>query len=206
MAKTAEGLRLAETVACRLCHDLSGPIGNLNQALEMAATDVPADNEAFALARQAAADLARRLRWCRAAWGADGPALNLASLRNLVVEPRHHLDLTGLPPDTMFAPTVARVLLNILLLAKESLPQGGRIALGGTGSDIFIAIDGPDAAWPAGTALCLVDEDAAIGAVADPRTLQMPLTALLARGLGLRLSILLGVNPGGAPPLRLSES
>ena len=203
MADSADALRLAETLAARLCHDLSGLIGSLNQALEMAAPEVPTDNEAFALARQAAGSLARRLRWRRAAWAENGPALDIAALRNLTSE--LEIDLAGLAPDSLFAPPMARVLLNILLLARESLPRGGRIALSGTAADVFIAIDGPTASWPAGTALCLVDEGAAMAAVSDPTTLQMPLTALLARRFGLRLSMLLGVNAGDPPPLRLSE-
>jgi hypothetical protein len=44
--------------------------------------------------------------------------------------------------------------------------------------------------------------------VADPRRLQAPLTALLARGLGLRLSMLMPAGPIGdaevSPPLLLS--
>ena len=44
--------------------------------------------------------------------------------------------------------------------------------------------------------------------LADPRRLQGPLTALLARGLGLRLSMLMPAGPMGdaevLPPLLLS--
>ena len=204
MADKSDTLRLAEAVAARLCHDLGGPIGSLNQALELAAADVPAGNEAFALAREAAGDLVRRLRWRRAAWAPDCPALDVNGLRDLVANPL--VDLAGVPPDTVFAPPMVRLLLNVLLMATESLPRRGRIAIAGSAGDVFIAIDGPNAAWPAGMACYLVDEDAAWDAVADPRTLQAPLTALLARGLGLRLSMLLGPHTAGPPVLRLSET
>lgn len=204
MAVETNALRLAEIVAARLCHDLSGPIGSLNQALELAAADLPAESEAFALARQAAADLARRLRWRRAAWGSDGPSLDVAGLRAIATEPRTKLDLSGVSASAFFARPMARALMNLLLLANEGLPRGGRVALSGSGADVFVAIDGPNAAWPPGLALCLADENAAMAAMTDPRTLQMPLTVLLIRDLGLRLSILLGAGPG-VPPLRLSE-
>ena len=205
MAARAEALRLAEATATRLCHDLSGPIGSLNQALELAAMELSAESEAFALARQAAGELARRVELVRAAWGADGPSAGLADLRSLATGLRAELDLTGVAAGAVFPRPAARVLLNLLLLANESLPKGGRIALSGSPTDLFVAIEGPGAHWPAGLALCLVDEDAAMAAIADPRTLRMPLTALLARDLGFRLSVLF-VGPKGMPaPLRLSE-
>jgi histidine phosphotransferase ChpT len=204
MANEKDVLRLAEMLASRLCHDLSGPIGSLNQALELAASDVPSDNEAFALAREAAAELAKRLRWRRAAWGWGGPSLDMAGLRAVAAGLRGALEPGVLPATTIFAPPMSRALLNLLLLADETLPRGGRIALSGSSADLFIAIDGPGAAWPAGLARCLADEGAAMAAIADPGTLQMPLTVLLCRSLGLRLSMLLGAGPG-VPPLRLSE-
>ncbi len=206
MAARAEALRLAEAAATRLCHDLSGPIGSLNQALELAAMELSAQCEAFTLARQAAAELAHKIRLLRAAWGGDGPALDLTGLRSLAAGLRAELDLTGVPADTVFSPPMARVLLNVLLLANESLPTGGRIALSGTATDVFVAIEDLNAAWPPGLPLCLADEDAAMAAISNPRTLQMPLTALLAHGHGLRLSVLLGGPKGVPAPLRLSES
>jgi histidine phosphotransferase ChpT len=206
MAASAEARRLAETLAARLCHDLGGPIGSLNQALELAALELSHQSEAFVLARHAAAELAHKIRLMRAAWGAGGAEMGLDALKGFVKGLRAAVDLAALEPSTLWSPAMARVLLNVLLLANESLPRGGRIALSGNAADIFVAIDGPTAAWPAGLALCLSQEAAALAAVADPRTLQVPLTALLAFGLGLRLSILLGGAKGAVPPLRLSES
>lgn len=205
MAVRAQALRLAEVAATRLCHDLSGPIGSLNQALELATMDLSVQSEAFALARKAAAELSHRIRLLRAAWGADGQGLDLPGLRSLAAGLRVDLDLSGMPVNAALSPSMARVLLNVLLLANESLPRGGRIALSGGPKDTFATIEGPNAAWPAGLPLCLADEDAAMAAISDPRTLQMPLTVLLAHGLGLHLSALLG-GPAGLPfPLRISE-
>ena len=123
---------------------------------------------------------------------------------------RVRLDLTGLVPGSAFPPPAARVILNLVLLAAESLPGGGTVALSGSSADsILVTIAGPRAAWPAGFATWLHDESAAWEAmVADPRRLQAPLTALLARGLGLRLSMLMPAGPVGdaevSPPLLLS--
>ena len=96
-------------------------------------------------------------------------------------------------------------MLNLLLLAAESLPGGGIVALSGSPADsIVVTISGPRAAWPAGLGAWLTDEAAAWEAMlADPRRLQAPLTALLARGHGLRLSMLMPAGAGGeAEPCR----
>jgi len=201
MADRAEALRIAEVLAARLCHDLAGPAGSLTQALDL----VGGNDEGLALARQAAAELARRVKLLRAAWTQDGPALSLPMLRDMVPE-RLSLDLFGLPGDSVFQPPMARMVLNLILLAQESLPTGGLVSLYGTDTDLTVTIAGPKASWPPGLALCLVDLDAAMAALADPRTLQMPLTALLASGLGVRLSMLMSARNGTPPPLRLSIS
>ena len=204
MATHAEALRLAETLAARLCHDLGGPIGSLNQALELAALELAHQSEAFALARQAAAELAHRRRSMRAAWGAEGGPLDLEALKGFARASRAEVDLRGLDPDIVLPAAMGRLLLNVLLLANDSLPHGGRIALSGSAADLFVGIEGPHAGWPVGLALCLTDPAVAMNTVGDPRSLQMPLTALLAFGLGLRLSLLLGGRAGAVPPLRLS--
>jgi len=195
-----ETLRLAELLCARLCHDLSGPLGALIGVLEVARDEQP-DSETLALAEDTAVELAQRLKLLRAAWGHDSDDLDVARLRGfadcLSSSRRVRLDLAGLESDAVFAPPVGRIVLNLVLLAAESLPGGGIVALSGAPADnILVTISGPRAAWPAGFAICLNDETAAWEAIlADPRRLQGPLTALLARGLGLRLSMLM---PAGA--------
>ena len=195
-----ETLRLAELLCARLCHDLSGPLGALIGVLEVARGEQP-DSETLALAEDTAVELAQRLKLLRAAWGHDSDDLDAARLRGfadcLSSSRRVRLDLAGLESDAVFAPPVGRIVLNLVLLAAESLPGGGIVALSGAPADnILVTISGPRAAWPAGFAICLNDETAAWEAIlADPRRLQGPLTALLARGLGLRLSMLM---PAGA--------
>ena len=207
LAERADMQRLAMQLCARLCHDLSGPIGTLQQTLELIQGG-PDDTEALSLAREAARTLIARLRLLRTAWGPDTVPLDLPALRGfaegLPAEPPVRLDFAGLGEATVFPPATGRVILNLLLLARESLPKGGRIALSGEADDVFIIIEGPRAAWPAGLPLCAASADTARAACLDARTLQMPLTTLLAHAAGLRLSVLMSAAPGGAPPLRLS--
>jgi len=208
-----ESLRLAELLCARLCHDLSGPLGALVGVLEIARDEQP-DSETLVLAEDTAVELSQRLKLLRAAWGQDQDDMDMVRLRGLAdslsSSRRVRLDLAGLESDAVFPAPVARIVLNLLLLAAESLPGDGIVALSGAPADsILVTISGPRAAWPPGFAICLNDEAAAWEAVlADPRRLQAPLTALLARGIGARLSMLMPAGAMGdaevSPPLLLA--
>lgn len=210
----SEPLRLAELLCARLCHDLSGLLGALIGVLEIAREEQPG-NETVALAEETAVELGQRLKLLRAAWGQESEELDLPRLQSLAnslsASRRLRLDLAGLEPGSVFPPAMARLVLNVLLLAAESLPGGGVVALSGVPSEhVLVTISGPRAAWPAGFGTCLVDETAALeAALSRVRGLQAPLTALLARGLGYRLSLLMpgiGGDADASPPLLLSRS
>ena len=213
MTGMSERLRLAELLSARLCHDLSGPLGALIGVLEIAREEQPG-SEALALAEEAAVELAQRLKLLRGAWGEDAEELGVDLLRGLAdslsASRRVRLDLAGLQPEAVFPPPAARVLLNLLLLAAESLPGGGIVALSGSPSHhILVTISGSRAAWPAGLGAWLADDAAAWDAVtAGARQLQGPLSVLVARTHGYRLSLLMPSGLAGdqaaAPPLLLT--
>jgi len=213
VTSTSNALRLAELLCARLCHDLSGLLSSLIGVLEIAREE-QADSETLTIAEDTAVELGERLKLLRAAWGQDAEDLDLIQLQNfadgLTTSRRLRLDLGGMEPEAVFAPPAARVILNVLLLAAESLPGGGIVALSGSpDSHIVVTLAGPRAAWPAGFGACLIDETAAwVAATAGPRGLQAPLTALIAREHGFRLSLLMAAGPGAdgdaLPPLLLS--
>ena len=101
---------------------------------------------------------------------------------------------------------MARLLLNVLMLGVESLPGGGTLACARQpDGDIVIRITGPRAAWPDGLASCLTDPAAAARMLQDPRSVQAPLTALLASRPGPRLTMLFSAGVADpAPPLLIS--
>ena len=154
MTGTTEELRLAELLCARLCHDLSGPLGALIGVIDIAREEHP-NSETVALAEETADGLAQRLKLLRAAWGQDGEELNTERLRgfadSLSSSRGVHLDLAGLQHNAAFPPEAGRVILNLLLLAAESLPGGGVVALSGSPDDrVLVTISGARAAWPRG--------------------------------------------------------
>ena len=207
-------LRLAELLAIRLCHDLSGPLGTLMGTLELVADDPAMAAEALPLAGEVSVALGRRLRLFRAAWGGATPSLSVAEFAALVEgmqTRRSRFDLSGLDPAGRFSPAAARLALNVALLAAEALPVGGAAMLAGDpAGDVLVAIDGRRAAWPAGFTASLGDPSLAWQAlrgaegVDGARGLQGWLTALIARSSGLRLSFLVAATAEAAPPLLLN--
>jgi histidine phosphotransferase ChpT len=211
--RMSNALRLAELLAARLCHDLGGLAGPLAGTFELQAAGQVSPVEALATANEVALDLTRRVRLLRAAWGGDAAPMGPSRLRELAMgAPRANelrLDLSAVPASIMFSNDMARVLLNIVLLAGESLPRGGTLAFVDAGDGQVLAVlTGPRAAWPAGFAAVIADEAAAWDAVSEPRALLAPLTALLARSLGIRLSLLLpaGTRQRRRPPLLIAPA
>jgi histidine phosphotransferase ChpT len=205
-----DGIRLAEVLAARLCHEFGGPLGTVAAALEIARGDADTAPEAIAHAGEAATAMTARLRLVRAAWAGGVDDLDVAGL---------HVLCGGLPsqvavdPDGLatarFLPPAARLVLNVVLLAADCLPRGGRISLGAAGpSATLVVLHGRDAAWPAGFSAWIADPASAwrAASTAGPRTLQGPLTALLAHLAGARLSFAFGRDPEGAPPLLMQVS
>jgi histidine phosphotransferase ChpT len=203
----ADPLQLAELVCARFSHDVSGLLGSLNGVLELAVEAPGQATEEVALASKAAAELVARLRLLRAAWGGVSEPMDLdtlrAQMRGLDGGHRMRLDLDGLADRTVFAPPMARLILNVVMLARDAMPRGGVLTLSGDPANHIVAqIVGPDAAWPKGFALCIADEPRAWTALGNPRELQAPLTAIIARAIGIRLSWMMAAGPtaGGAPP------
>jgi histidine phosphotransferase ChpT len=208
MPVLGDTIRLVELICARLCHDLGGLIGTVGNAIDMVDEEAGGENEVVAFASSAAKALVERLRLMRAAWGPEADPLPLPKLFALVTSPlaarRIVFDAGALPVACVFPAPTARVLLNLILLAADSLPRGGTIVLLGEPDDLIVRIDGPGGGWPAGLAGVMGDEDAAIAALTGVRSVQMPLTALLALSRALRLSPILG--PRGVEAVRLQPA
>jgi histidine phosphotransferase ChpT len=204
-------LVFAQTMATRLCHDLAGMLGAVTGALEMINEDPAMTADALPVATDAASVLSQRLRLMRTAWGAPGEQFTTAELcemaRGLPLGRRMSVSLDGLAPDRVLSAAGGQIVLNMLILAVESLGGTGSVtAIGERTGDIVIRIDGPRATWPAGFGAMLADQAQAEAASrkAGPRHMQASYTALLAHNAGMTVSMLLAPGDDAAPPMLLS--
>ncbi len=203
------GLRFAECLVTRLCHDLSGALSTLANALDMAKEDDENAGEALEIAAEGGAALNARLRLLRAAWGGGTGPMTLSDIivltDGLPTRRRLKIDTTAVTADAALVGPLARVLLNVLILAAESLPHGGDITLSGAPDQgILVMIAGRAAGWPTALPDWLSSQLQAAGDIDDPRRIVGPLTVLLADGEGIRLSFLMGGPAGLVPPLLIS--
>lgn len=190
-------LRLIERASVRLTQEVAALAASVEQRLDAG------DEEAL---RQAVRILTDRLRLHLAAMTPEGGVITTQQVVGLArgLPAGVALEHTGLDPAARFAAPFGRVVLNAVLLAGDSLPHGGVIRLAGGAADLFIQIDGPAAAWPAGLAACAVNAAEAHQALAAWRAPQMAMTTVLAHETGIRLSVLLGPSAAmQAPILRI---
>jgi histidine phosphotransferase ChpT len=132
----SQDLQLAELMAARLCHDLVGPIGAVANGIELLGEGGAPDPEVTGLIAASARQASRRLQWFRIAFGTanalPGNAM-MAETRRLAAglfeDGRVTLDWL-VPDERLEAATTrpgAKLVLNLALLALESLPRGGTV-------------------------------------------------------------------------------
>ena len=69
-----DDLDLASLLASRLCHDVVGPVGAIQNGLELIAEDKSMTEMAMALIQKSAAQASAKLQFARTAYGAAGGA------------------------------------------------------------------------------------------------------------------------------------
>ncbi|WP_160935445.1 histidine phosphotransferase family protein [Teichococcus coralli] len=191
---------LAQDLCARLCHDLVGPLGTVAGALDMLADDP----EAAELARDAAAEIRRRLKfWRVACGGGTGPIAGsevLALSEGLVAGGRARLELVGLAAEEVFPPTLAQMVLLAITLTGEALPRGGVVRLERSGEALVLSAEGRIVAWPAGLATALEG-----GTGGGPREAMAALLLRLAGEAGWSVAPAAPGLPAGlrlSPPVR----
>lgn len=137
---TLEALDLAALLCSRVCHDLISPSGAIVNGLEVLeeSTDEETRNFALDLIRKSARTASARLQFCRIAFGAGGAPtarLDLGDAESVVrgfVEDEKVKLMWGLPPGSV-PKNRAKLLMNMVLVAAQSIPRGGIVAVDGEG-------------------------------------------------------------------------
>ena len=143
-----------DLLCSRLCHDLISPVGAINNGVELI-EEMGDDmvDEAMGLISQSGRRAAGHLRCYRLCYGAAGAQANVGMGEAREIAAGYLEggkvtlgwdvpgDLGGDDPP----PGIVKVLLNLIVMADESLSQGGRISVGGDGGVLTVTAEGPNA-------------------------------------------------------------
>jgi len=193
-----DSLDLAALLCSRVCHDLISPVGAIVNGLEVLEDDNDESTKSFALdlikksARQASA----RLQFCRLAFGAAGSAgaqIDLGDAENVA---RGFLedDKTKLAwnlPRLLLPKNRVKLLLNLLLLAGQTIPRGGTMTIApigeGEGMGFKLTTSGINARIPQAVPALLSGESA--DHPVDAHAIQPFFAGMLARACGLSVTM-----------------
>ena len=134
-------LELAALISSKICHDLIGPVGNINNGLEILDDEDDPSSRDYALdvIRNVTETASARLQFARFAFGATdsaGAKIDLTTAeelsRGLIGNGKHKLAWRGLKGQ--IAKDKAKLLLNLVAIAPTAIPRGGEIVveIGGT--------------------------------------------------------------------------
>jgi histidine phosphotransferase ChpT len=135
---TTSSLELASLLCSRLCHDMLSPVGALSNGLELLADerDPEMRKRCFELLEQSAKISADKLKFFRLAFGAAGgfgemvPVVEARTLVDALVGNNGRIEVNwALASDSLPKPAV-KTLLNLALIAIESLVRGGTLDIG----------------------------------------------------------------------------
>ncbi len=203
-------LRVAELLASRLCHDLVGPIGAVNNGMELLEDeDLGMADDAIQLSASSARQAANLLQFYRLAYGMAGERIgdDLGNLRELatgfLASSKTMLDWSTVGQPAGETPDgLGKLLLNVIVLGDECLPRGGTLGVslaeGPAGLEVAVTASGTGARLREESQLVLAD-DMVIEEL-TPRNVHGYFTRLLAQRMG---SDLIVDNPA-TDSLRLS--
>ena len=198
-AVALDALDLAALLCSRVCHDLISPTGaivNGLEVLEEKGSDEETKSFALDLIKRSAKTASVRLQFCRLAFGAAGSANAQIDLGNAQVMARAFIEdektkLLWNLPHALLPKNRVKLLLNMLLIAGQTIPRGGTLTVDPVGEGesmgFRITASGVNARIPQAVPALLAGSSEN-GSV-DAHAIQPFYAGLLARACGLELSL-----------------
>jgi histidine phosphotransferase ChpT len=191
-----DALELAALLCSRVCHDLISPVGAIVNGLEVLDDDPKPDDREFALEliRKSAKTASARLQFCRLAFGAAGSAGAQIDLGDAQTMARGHLEdgkttISWNLPRVLLPKNRVKLLLNMLVIAQQTIPRGGVLTVDSLGEGeaigFRVAASGLNARMPQNIADLL--SSGAANATVDAHAVQPYYTRLLAQACGLKV-------------------
>jgi len=198
-AVALDALDLAALLCSRVCHDLISPTGaivNGLEVLEEEESDEETKTFALELIKKSAKAASARLQFCRLAFGAAGSAGAQIDLGDAQAMARAFIedDKTKLNwnlPRVLLPKNRVKLLLNMLIIACQTIPRGGALAVGPVGEGermgFRIAATGLNARIPHAVP-ALLEGTSESGSV-DAHAIQPFYAGMLARACGLKVEV-----------------
>lgn len=193
-----EALDLAALLCSRVCHDLISPVGAIVNGLEVLAEEKDEETKTFALdlIKKSAGTASAKLQFCRVAFGAAGSAGAQIDLGDAETITRGFFedDKTKLAwnlPRALLAKNRVKLLLNLLLIAGQTIPRGGRLTVDpigeGESMGFKVSAAGVNAKVPPAVAALLAGD--AGGTALDAHRIQPFYASLLAQASGVKAAM-----------------
>jgi histidine phosphotransferase ChpT len=190
-----DALELAALLCSRVCHDLISPVGAIVNGLEVLDDNPKPDDREFALdlIRKSAKTASARLQFCRLAFGAAGSAGAQIDLGDALNMARGHIEdgktsITWNLPRLLLPKNRVKLLLNMLIIAQQTIPRGGVLTVDPIGDgetmSFRISATGLNARLPQN----IVELLNSTGGV-DAHAVQPYYTRLLAEACGLKVAL-----------------
>jgi histidine phosphotransferase ChpT len=192
-----DALEFAALLCSRVCHDLISPVGAIVNGLEVLDDNPKPEDRDFALEliRKSARTASARLQFCRLAFGAAGSAGAQIDLGDAQAMARGHIEdgktsITWNLPRILLPKNRVKLLLNMLVIAQQTIPRGGVLRVDAIGEGeamaFRVAASGLNARLPQNIAeLLSADQPPA----ADAHAVQPYYTRLLAQACGLSVRL-----------------
>jgi len=193
-----EALDLAALLCSRVCHDLISPVGAIVNGIEVLEEEKDESTKEFALdlIKRSAATASAKLQFCRIAFGAAGSAgaqIDTGDAekvtRGFMEDDKTKIDWNL--PRALLAKNRVKLLLNMLVIAGQAIPRGGKITVDpiGAGDNLGFKVSaaGTNAKIPPAVPPLLTGELG--GETVDAHRIQPFYAGLLAKACGLKAAV-----------------